>query len=104
MLLLFFQNFPKTANNNLVGTILSELALLSAIQEINFNHNDFSKSTIPTEMFTLSKLKTLSMKNCSLSGTISSIGMSQMTSIISIDIGTNHLAGSLPTELGSLTS
>ena len=66
----------KTAKNNLVGSVPSELALLTSLQEMNFNGNTFSKSTIPVELLGMSQLVTLSMNGCSLIGTIPSIGLS----------------------------
>jgi len=61
--------------------------------EVNFLHPD---------IFTLSYLKTLKIRESSLSGTIPR-GISNLTNLIQLDLYNNNLEGPIPAQLGSLS-
>jgi len=89
-------------NNNLVGTIPSELSNLSNLTLLNLDDNDLP-GQIPPSLGNLSNLITLSIVSSNLSGSIPS----QLGSLINLEIlklSLNNLTGIIPSELGNLTN
>ena len=68
------------------------------------NSTSPSSSMIPTELYQLSRLRTLHLVNCQLSGTISSSLLSKLSDLESLDLSNNNLTSSIPTEIGLLTN
>jgi len=89
------------SSNRLVGTLPTEIGLLSNhLKRINLQHNDLH-GTIPTELSQLSGLHYLGLDHNALEGDIpSSLGeLGQLTDLI---LHSNHLEGSIPEELCTL--
>jgi len=89
------------SSNRLVGTLPTEIGLLSNyLKRINMHHNELH-GTIPTELSQLSGLHYLGLEYNSLEGNIpSSLGeLEQLTDLI---LHSNRLEGSVPEELCNL--
>ena len=69
---------------------------------LNLQNNQLSGS-IPTELSSLTSLVTLNLQNNQLSGSIPT-ELSSLTNLVTLSLADNELTGSIPTELGSLTS
>ncbi|MCB2197308.1 MAG: leucine-rich repeat domain-containing protein, partial [Bacteroidetes bacterium] len=114
-------------NNNLSGTIPSELGNLTSLQELWLGYNNLSgpippelgnltsltylvlwynynlSGTIPSELGNLSSLQFLILDGNQLSGTIPS-SLGNLTSLVYLWLDQNQLTGSIPAELGDLTN
>ncbi len=90
------------SDNNLSGTIPTELGDLTSLQTLSLYSNSLS-GTIPTELGDLTSLQTLSLYSNSLSGTIPT-ELGDLTSLQTLSLYSNSLSGTIPTELGDLTS
>ena len=86
-----------------VGTIPSEIGLLkNQLEFIGIEHAAFVvDSTIPTEIYGLSKLRYFSIKHSQLGGTLSSL-IGQLTSLRTLDLSQNQITGTIPSEIGQL--
>ncbi|MEP2024663.1 BspA family leucine-rich repeat surface protein [Reichenbachiella sp.] len=114
------------SENNLVGTIPTEIGDLTDLVELRLNKNQIS-GAIPTEIGELLNLTDLEIYDNQLTGEIPDeiwnltnlnylyLGENQLSGSISSDIGnltelmdlyldTNELTGSIPTELGDLVN
>ncbi len=89
-------------NNNLVGSLPTELGDLDNLIHLFFNKNDLTGS-IPSTIGDLTDLEQLSLKDNELSGVIpSSIG--NLSSLTQVTLQKNLLTGSIPSSFGNLTS
>ncbi|CAM8998941.1 unnamed protein product [Rhodiola kirilowii] len=76
-------------------TNLTELVTLSV------GDNPFENSPFPTETLQLTKLKTMYMSNCSISGNIpTQIG--DLTELETLELSDNNVTGPIPSEIGKL--
>ncbi len=82
------------ANNQLSGSIPSELGDLSGLQSLDISGNGLS-GVIPAEIGNLSGLKHLVLENNSLSGAIPS-SLSALTGLATLELGWNMLTASEP--------
>ncbi|XP_076948335.1 receptor protein-tyrosine kinase CEPR1-like [Bidens hawaiensis] len=84
------------------GTFPLSFINLSNLEVINFNENGgFYLWRLPDDIFRLSKLKSMILSTCMVSGPIpESIG--NMTSLVDLEMCGNFLTGSVPKELGLL--
>ena len=89
-------------NNNLNGTIPSELQFLQHLEILSMRHNDITGS-IPTELSHLSRtLQYLDLSKNSLGGTLSpSIGHLKQLKVLGL--AENGMDGTLPSQLSDLT-
>ncbi|KAK9723764.1 hypothetical protein RND81_05G023800 [Saponaria officinalis] len=81
-------------NNNFSGNIPSQFSALSKLEILQLDNNQFVDAEIPKSYKNLSSLVKLSLRNCSLGGTLPDF--SQIPSLIYIDLSWNKLTGSIP--------
>ncbi len=89
-------------NNQLTGSIPSELGSLDSLQVLSLSANQLSGS-IPSKLGNLTSLRELYLTNNQLTGSIPS-ELGSLTSLQQLHLGFNQLTGSIPSELGSLES
>ncbi|KAF3331866.1 putative LRR receptor-like serine/threonine-protein kinase [Carex littledalei] len=83
-------------SNNLSGNLPKELSEMPSLLIIQLDNNNFSGSSIPQSYQNMSKLLKMSLRNCSLQGTIPDL--STIPQIGYIDLSWNQLTGSIPTN------
>ncbi|KAM0825737.1 hypothetical protein ACQ4PT_069345 [Festuca glaucescens] len=83
-------------NNNLSGPLPPELAEAPALKILQADNNNFSGSSVPTTYNNKSTLLKLSLRNCSLQGTIPDL--SGIAQLVYLDLSWNKLTGSIPTN------
>ena len=89
-------------NNNLTGSIPTQLGNLSELEVLHLNHNKLTGS-IPTEIGNLSNLTELWLQSNRLSGSIpTEIGNLSNLKVLYLNV--NQLSDSIPAELGNLSS
>jgi hypothetical protein len=87
-------------NKGIVGTVATELGLLSLLRSINF-YNNFLSGTMPQQIAFLSLMIDLSLQSNSFSGAIpTEIGL--LNSITRLELSDNIISGSLPIQIGNL--
>ena len=88
-------------NNQLTGSIPSELGSLASLQYLTFHINELTGS-IPSELGSLTSLQWLYLHNNQLTGSIPT-QLGSLASLQRLYLNNNQLTGSIPTQLGSLT-
>ncbi|XP_076922233.1 uncharacterized protein LOC143583949 [Bidens hawaiensis] len=85
---------------NFTGRFPLSLISLTNLERINFNENGgFDLWRLPEDIFRLSKLKSLILSTCMVTGPIpKSIG--NMTSLVDLELCGNFLTGPVPREIG----
>jgi len=89
-------------NNNLTGTIPSEIENLSNIRKLDLQLNKLT-GPIPEEIGNLSNLDTLYLNNNQLNDTIPE-ELGDLTNIQYLYLNNNQLIGPIPPELGNLSN
>ena len=89
-------------DNDLSGSIPSELGSLSSLQDLSLGLNELS-GTIPSELGNLSRLRKLWLFENDLSGAIPA-ELGRLGSLRLLDLSSNDLSGSIPAELGNLSN
>jgi hypothetical protein len=87
--------------NNLVGSIPTEIALLSSLRILNLNGGELS-GTIPTEIGTMTNLTKVLLESTQINGTIPS-ELGSCPKLTDINFMGVNLTGSIPTEIGRLS-
>ena len=87
--------------NNLVGTLPTELGLLTNLEVFYLPGNEIS-GTIPSQLGTLSKLRVVELNTNQLTGTIPS-SFASLANLEFLAVWNNQLSGTIPTSLGSLS-
>jgi len=87
-------------DNDLSGTIPSELGSLSNLEHIHLNDNDLS-GEIPSELGSLTNLQYLRLYKNDLNGTLPS-SLGSLSNLLVLGVAKNDLSGTIPSELGSL--
>ena len=87
-------------NNQLTGTIPTELALLTGLEWLGLPRNQLT-GPIPAELGRLTNLEVLGLDGNQLTGTIPP-QLSNLTSLRWLALHNNRLTGSIPAELGGL--
>ncbi len=90
------------ANNNLLGTLASDLGLLDSLQTLDLGTNELS-GAIPAELGNLAALTTLELDSNQLTGSIPP-ELGNLAALTTLDLGNNELSGVLPAELGNLAA
>lgn len=90
-------------HNDLSGTIVSELGLLTSLRIIDFKYNNLI-GTIPTELCSLTKLSSLFFGYNNMDGTIPECIGTELTNLLRIFWSNNHFHGSIPSSFQQLTS
>ena len=88
--------------NNLTGTIPSELGKLDSLLDLYLSRNELT-GTIPSELGDLGSLRTLVLSRNELTGTIPS-ELGNLSNLERLDFRLNNLTGTIPSELGDLSS
>ncbi|CAI9107179.1 OLC1v1006477C1 [Oldenlandia corymbosa var. corymbosa] len=83
-------------NNNVSGYLPPELSEMPSLLILQLDNNNFGGNSIPPSYGNMSHLLKLSLRNCSLQGTLPDF--SNMHNLSYIDLSYNQLNGSLPSE------
>jgi hypothetical protein len=97
----FFYN--KSGDNALAGSLPRELALLTGLNDVDFENSNFQGTTIPTEFGAMRNLDTLSLFGCQLTGKIP-VEFELLVTVTLLDLQQNQLSGPLPTGLYLLSN
>lgn len=89
--------------NNLQGSIPSEIGLLNELNKLSLRDNRVS-GTLPVELGQLKALDRLDLATNRMTGTISADVVGELTNLTSLDLQSNQFTGSIPTKLGSRMS
>ncbi|ERN04251.1 hypothetical protein AMTRI_Chr08g210150 [Amborella trichopoda] len=82
-------------NNKLTGNLPEELSNMPSLLILQLDNNQFTGSHIPASYSKMSKLLKLSLRNCSLQGSIPDL--SSIPDLGYLDLGLNELSGPIPT-------
>ena len=88
-------------NNNLVGTLTAEMAILSNLTLLDLSSNSLS-NTIPSSFQALTNLGYLNLAHNALNGSIPIGLMTQLTSLRQLGVNNNLLTGTIPSDVGNL--
>ncbi|KAI8905413.1 hypothetical protein EDD86DRAFT_211441 [Gorgonomyces haynaldii] len=88
-------------DTNAMGTIPSQLSLLTALEWLHLERNQLS-GPIPSSIGTLTQLTSLHLNNNQLSGSIPA-ELGNITTLQTLYLFNNQLSGPIPPELGKLT-
>lgn len=91
------------AGNLLSGTIPASLGNASTLRELRLAYNPFSPSRIPSQLGNLTELRVLWLAGCNLVGPVPET-LSGLTRLVSLDLTTNQLTGSIPSWITELKS
>ncbi|KAF8010502.1 hypothetical protein BT93_J1205 [Corymbia citriodora subsp. variegata] len=83
-------------NNNLTGYLPPEFSELPKLLILQVDNNNFEGTTIPPSYVNMSKLLKMSLRNCSLQGTIPDL--SSIPDLGYLDFSYNKLNGFIPTD------
>ena len=84
-------------SNGLIGSLPTEIGLLSALEYLYLNYNALT-GPLPTQLGTLSSLLVLWLLENNLTGTVPS-ELGQIPTLRSLDLRNNALTGTIPTEI-----
>jgi len=97
----FIQTLNLTKNPNLTGSIPASLGQLTHLLNLYLSENNLT-GNIPGELGMLSSLKILNLHKNDLSGPIPSL-LGDLSMLSSLNLQDNELTGSIPQELGQLS-
>jgi len=88
-------------NNNLNGTLPSELQNLGYLNSLALEGNDYLTGNIPPAIGNITSLQQLVLSHNQLTGSIP-VELANLTNLIYFSLATNQLTGTIPTELSNL--
>ncbi|KAL3689568.1 hypothetical protein R1sor_015877 [Riccia sorocarpa] len=92
-------------NNNLSGSLPPEIASAPNLLILQLDNNHFDDgTTLPREYFQIPTLLKLSLRNCNIVGDIPVSDMNSSQQLAVLDLGVNHLNGSIPILPTALTA
>ncbi|XP_051130713.1 probable LRR receptor-like serine/threonine-protein kinase At1g06840 [Andrographis paniculata] len=80
-------------NNNLSGYLPPEFSLMPNLTILQLDNNNFAGTVIPDSYAQMSKLVKLSLRNCSLQGTVPDL--SKLPRLLYVDLSMNGLTGGI---------
>ncbi|XP_073150708.1 probable LRR receptor-like serine/threonine-protein kinase At5g37450 [Henckelia pumila] len=83
-------------NNNLSGYLPPQFARMPSLTILQLDNNNFAGTVIPDSYGNMTKLRKLSLRNCSLQGTIPDL--SPMRNLLYLDLSINQLTGQIPSN------
>ena len=89
--------------NNLDGTLPSELSTLAGLVSLDFDSNTRLSGTLPEEFGDLRLLTSLDIDNSTFSGTLPE-SLYQLTNLESLDINLNQFTGGISSSIGNLVN
>ncbi len=89
-------------NNNLVGSIASDIANLSKLTHLNLAYNSI-ENQIPISICELTSLRSLMLYNTNLSGSIPS-DIGKLVNLQYLHLNNNKFSGEIPASITNLTS
>jgi Leucine-rich repeat (LRR) protein len=92
----------KIAQNNLQGTLISELGHLGKLEYLALNHNAL-KGSIPTQLAKLSTLSYLALHYNVMTGVLPS-WLGDFSNLQVLGLGNNKFSGSIPSEWSQLSN
>lgn len=94
--------FINLQANSILGSIPSEIGLLTSLQSLHFYSNELS-GTMPSEIGLLSNIETLRLSVNTISGSIpKELGF--LSHMKWLDLSSNQMSGTIPHALGSLSN
>jgi len=87
----------------LKGSLAPEFTLLRHLERLDVFGNEFSQSSVPSEIGTMSALKTFILSDSALSGALPS-EVGNLSSLEFLELALNALSGSIPSEVGKLSA
>ena len=90
-------------NNNLKGTIPSEIGSLQAMNTLNMYNNRGIAGSIPASIGQLTALQYVYLYTCSLTGSIPS-SLFDIAGLQWVSLADNKLSGSIPSNIGNATA
>jgi Leucine-rich repeat (LRR) protein len=91
------------SSNSLTGSIPLEFGYLKEMSFLFLAANDFTKGTIPSWVFSMNKLKELSLKSTKRTGTISYL-IGALDQLVLLDLDDNELTGTIPPDIGLMSN
>ena len=100
---MFYLKDLRMNNNRMHGSTPSELGNLNVLNDLRVGGNDFSGSSIPSEIGNCGSLQYLGLTFSNLGGTIPP-ELFNATSLKWIHLSNNYLEGTIPPTIGKLKS
>lgn len=83
-------------NNNISGRLPPELSSISALQILQLDNNNMLTGEIPASYGSMTALVKLSLRNCSLQGSVPDL--SRISNFSYLDLSSNQLTGPIPSN------
>lgn len=91
----------ELVDNGVRGSIPPEISSLESLEKLLLSSNDFSDSSIPSELGYLKNLRVLEITHAGIQGELPA-KLGDLTKLESMDFSYNNLSGYIPREFGQL--